>query len=175
LQKKLHRDTLHVAAHRRTAAAFYLVSGKRKFVVLQSALEDFENNSLNAVPGLLGKLHYVARLHDGHGAYSHWGLARVHGPEGAQRAMRTSHRSLLAQVLRTRLHVLMADLKSSASNARTTDFEFLSYLEKRGEGALPDRPSQKHFRSVLHALSALVQNQIPGSAPSASPLPPPLQ
>jgi hypothetical protein len=175
VQKKLHRDTLHVAAHRRTAVAFYPVSGKRKFVVFRSALEDFESNSLSAVPGLLGKLHYVATLYDSHGAYSHWGLARVHGPEGAQRTMRTSHRALLAQVLRTRLHVLMADLKSSASNARTTDFEFLSCLEKRGEGALPDRPSQKHFKCVVHALSALVQNQMPGSPPSASPLPPPLQ
>ena len=39
------------------------------------ALEDFESNSPSAVPGLLGKLRYVARLHGGHGAYSQWGLA----------------------------------------------------------------------------------------------------
>lgn len=56
---------------------------KRRFVVLKSALEDFEGSSLGAVPGLLGKLYYVAMLHDGHGAYSHWGLARVHGQEAA--------------------------------------------------------------------------------------------
>ena len=56
---------------------------KRRPVVLKSALEDFASSSLSAVPGLLAKLHYVAMLHDGHGAYSHWGLARVHGQEAA--------------------------------------------------------------------------------------------
>jgi hypothetical protein len=43
--------------------------------MLKSALEDFESNSLSAVPGLFAKLRYVAALHGGHGAYSHWGLA----------------------------------------------------------------------------------------------------
>lgn len=41
--------------------------GKRRSVVLKSALEDFESNSLSAVPGLLAKLHYVAMLHGGQG------------------------------------------------------------------------------------------------------------
>jgi hypothetical protein len=53
---------------------------------LKSVLEDFEANTLRVVPGLLGRLFYVGRLHDGHGGYDHWGLAKVYafgGPEEA--------------------------------------------------------------------------------------------
>ncbi len=62
-----------------TAVAVYFLFGKRKFVMLRSALEDFEDSTLSAVPGLLGKLRYVALLHSGGGVYSHWGLEKVYG------------------------------------------------------------------------------------------------
>ena len=65
---------------------------------LKSAIEDFEANTLGAVPGLLGRLSYVGRLRDGNatgnGRYEHWGLAKVYGDDAAQFAIRASHRAL---------------------------------------------------------------------------------
>jgi hypothetical protein len=80
------------------------------FVLLRSALEDFENSTLSAVPGLLGKLRYLARLHNGGGAYSHWGLGKVYGSGPAENAIRASHQTLVSQILRTPLRDLADDL-----------------------------------------------------------------
>jgi len=146
--------------------------------VLRSALEDFEDSTLTAVPGLLGKLRYVARLHSGGGAYSHWGLEKVHGSAPAEKAMRVSHGALVARILRTPLRDLADDLKWSATAAQITDFEFLSGLEAPLINALPAQrlhPSEKHFRSVLQTLSALVRNRVPATPRDVSPLPPPAQ
>ncbi len=141
-------------------------------MVLKSAFEDFEGSSLGAVPGLLGKLHYLAALHDGGGSYSHWGLGRVYGRDAAQRAIRASHSALLSRILRTPLRVLADDLESSAFSAQITANEFLFSLEKLTRQVLPERPqaaSQKHLMSVLHALSALLQSQARATLPAASP------
>ncbi len=146
-------------------------------MVLKSALEDFEASSLGSIPGLLGKLHYLAALHNSQG-YSHWGLGKVYGKDAAQRAIRASHTALLAQVLRTPLRVLAQDLDSSASREQVPALEFIFSLETRAAQALPEHPqaaSQKHLMSVLHALSALVRSQGPATRPGASPLPQPGQ
>jgi hypothetical protein len=143
-------------------------------VALKSALEDFESTSLGAIPGLLGKLHYLAVLHDGRGSYSHWGMARVHGEEAARRAIRISHAAVLAQVLRAPLRVLDEDLKGSASRAQTTAAEFLSSLKQLAPRVLPERSveaSQKHLKAVLHALSVLLANPGRANRPDASPPP----
>ena len=95
---------------------------------LKSALEDFEANTLESVSGLLARLSYVGGLHDGKGAYEHWGLAKAHGPEAAQRAIRESHRELLAEVLKEPLGALLNDLLASSANEHLTEREFLAAL-----------------------------------------------
>src|SRR5229473_4580055 len=97
-----------------TAVAVYFLFGKRKFVVLRSAVEDFEGSTLSAVPGLLGKLRYVALLRNGRAAYSHWGLKKVYGSGMAEQAIRTSHGTLIARMLTTTLRDLADDLERSA-------------------------------------------------------------
>ena len=159
----------------RTAVAVYFLFGKRKFVMLRSALEDFENSTLSAVPGLLGKLRYVALLHNGGTGYSHWGLEKVYGNGPAEKAIRTSHGALVSGILRTPLKDLADDLKWSAASAQIAELEFLSGLEQPLGNALPAHRlhvSEKHFRSVLHSLSALVRNQAPATPRDVSPLPP---
>jgi hypothetical protein len=144
-------------------------------VPLRSALEDFEHTSLGAIPGLLGKLRYIAELHDGHGSYSHWGMGRVHGEAAARRAIRSSHAAILNSVLRTPLRVLAEDLSLAAESGGVTALTFLSSLESMTDQILPDRSltaTERHLRAVLHALSALVQNQARARRPEA--LPPPL-
>lgn len=149
--------------------------GKRKFVVLTSAVEDFEGRTLNAVPGLLGKLRYVALLHNNRGTYSHWGLEKVYGSGSAEKAIRSSHGALIARILKTPLRDLADDLQHSAAGAQVTDFELLSSLDRPGENGLAVqrfKASEKHFRSVLHTLSALVQSRPLATHQDASPLPP---
>lgn len=139
---------------------------------LKSALEDFEANTLGVVPGLLGRLFYVGRLHDGNGTYDHWGLAKVYGSEAAQRAIGASHRVLISQVLKKPLAVLLNDALASCSNQHLTETEFLATLAQT-----PPKPlspaAQAHLRSVLSALLALVESRDSANPRGASPPPPP--
>ena len=131
-------------------------------VALKSALEDFEGTSLAAVPGLLGKLRYLAKLRDENGGYCHWGMGRVHGKEAAGRAIGAVHSQVLTKFLRTPLRVLLEDLKTSALNQEVSIAELLSSLEERPRDLLPQgalAATQKHAMAVLHALSALVEHQ----------------
>jgi len=125
---------------------------------LKSALEDFEANTLDSVSGLLGRLSYVGRLRDGSGTYDHWGLAKAYGADAAQSAIRASHRELLSEILKKPLGALLHDLLASCSNERLTEREFLASLT--GCQPKPLSPAAKaHLRSVLSALSALVESR----------------
>jgi hypothetical protein len=142
-------------------------------VALKSAIEDFDTCTLGAIPDLLGKLHYLADLHDGRGNYAHWGMGRVFGKEAARRAMRISHTTVMTRLLRTPLRELREDLNHSAATQGTTATEFLASLETRARNALPvgsPLGAEKHFMAVLHALSALAEAQAHASHPGASPL-----
>lgn len=139
---------------------------------LQSALEDFEMNTLGAVPGSLGRLSYVGRLHDGNGTYGHWGLAKVYGDD-AQGAMRASHRVLLSAVLKKPLALLLNEL-AICSNEHLTEREFLASLNNS-----PPKPvspaALAHLRSVLSALLALVESRDNANPRGAWPPQPPAQ
>ncbi len=170
---------------RRQRGFLYLVKcrcffGNRKLIRLKSALEDFEANTLGAVPGLLGRLSYVGGLHDGNatgnGRYDHWGLAKVYGDDAAQCAIRTSHRALLSCVLKKPLAVLLQEVPESCSNEHLTEKEFLAALSQH-----PPKPlspaALAHLRSVLSALSALVESRddanLRGASQSRQPAPEP--
>lgn len=137
---------------------------------LKSAVEDFEANTLGAVPGLLGRLSYVGRLHDGmgtgNGRYVHWGLAKVYGEDAAQGAIRASHRGLLSEVLKKPLAVLLKDVPVSCSREHLTEREFLGSLEQSPPKPL-SRAARAHLRSVLSALSALVESRDSANLPGA--------
>jgi hypothetical protein len=129
---------------------------------LKSALEDFETNTLGAVPGLLGRLSYVGGLRDskgtGTGRYEHWGLARVYGDDAAQCAIRASHRVLLSEVLKKPLAVLLKDVPASCANEHLTETEFLAALAQSSPKPLSPA-ARAHLGSVLSALSALVESR----------------
>jgi hypothetical protein len=139
---------------------------------LKSAIEDFEANTLGAVPGLLGRLSYLGRLHDGNaagnGRYDHWGLAKVYGDDAAQCAIRASHRALLSDVLKKPLAVLLKDVPESCSNEHVTEKEFLASLMQSPKPLSP--AARAHLRSVLSALSALVENRDDANLRGASQL-----
>jgi hypothetical protein len=141
---------------------------------LKSALEDFETNTLGAFSGLLRRLSYVGRLHDGNGSYTHWGLAKVYGKDAAQRAIRACHRVLLSEVLRKPLAALLDDAIASSTSEETTEKEFLALLAQSPPKAL-SAATRAHLGSVLGALSALVETRNSANRPAASQPPQPGQ
>ncbi len=143
---------------------------------LKSASEDFEINTLSAVPGLLGRLSYVGRLHDGSGSYEHWGLAKVYGADAAQCAIRASHRGLLSEVLKKPLAVLLKDALGSCWNEHLTVRELLALLRQANSLPKPlSRAALAHLRSVLSALSALVESRDDANLRGAAQPPQPAQ
>src|SRR6266404_7404130 len=135
---------------------------------LRSVLEDFEANTLAAVPGLLGKLSYLAALHDGNGAYGHWGLEKVYGPDASQAAITSLHRAVLSKILKTPLPVLLEDVRNSSAAHQVAAREFLFSLNS--PHSLPKSPApaaQVHFKSVLHALLALSESRHTASRQNA--------
>jgi hypothetical protein len=125
---------------------------------LKSAIEDFETNTLGVVSTLLARFSYVGRLDDGSGKYTHWGLAKVYGADAAQRAIRSSHRVLLSEILKKPLAMLLKDVPAACANEQLTESEFLTTLSKASPKPL-SRAARAHLGSVLNALSALVENR----------------
>lgn len=136
---------------------------------LKSAREDFETNTLGAIPGLLGRLAYVGKLQDGEGKYEHWGLTRVYGEDAAQTAISAAHRILVSEVLKKPLPVLLKDAAASSSNEHLTEEEFLATLEQSATKHL-SRAVRAHLGSVMNSLSALVESQKDANLRGASQL-----
>jgi hypothetical protein len=131
-------------------------------MTLLSVSDDFVRTTLRAVPGLLGRLRYVAGLRGEDGRYQHWGLARVYGEPAAQRTLAEAHLSLFLKVLRAPLRELVEDLQQMAA----ADGEKPAVCADRLREALPrllppelGGGSARHFSSVLEGLSSLSRSR----------------
>jgi hypothetical protein len=132
-------------------------------MTLRSALEDLKGTTLEAVSGLLGKLGYLASLRRADGRHEHWGMQAVYGPESSERAFRTAHAEILAQVLRTPLESLELDLDESSRGAGLAAPAYVKELSDHFENLLPgeekDSPAARHLNSVLLTLSSLEKHR----------------
>ncbi len=131
-------------------------------MALKSVKEDLQASTLRAIVGLLGKLRYLASLRTHDGAYSHWGLSRVHGEGAAQDALSQAHQSVVSKILRAPLCTLVDDVQDSCAGSKQPHLEFLGELEGREGQTLPPSAgigSRRHLSSVLHALLALAKSQ----------------
>jgi len=131
-------------------------------MTLHSPLEDVLGTTLAGVPGIVGKIEYVASLRDAaSGAYSHWGLSRSYGEHAAQQALAEAHRLLFLEMLRTPLRTLRDDVMLSSGALQMTAGEYMERFRDRLPVLLPRElsgGSARHFNSVLGALSILVSN-----------------
>lgn len=126
-----------------------------------SVEEDFSRNTLAAVPTLWGRLHYVSSLLQQDGRYEHWGLARKFGQEAAERAIRSAHRELMFEVLRTPIRELVSETKKAAGHFGFSEKEFVEMLAARVDSLMPQEivgGPARHFRTVLTGISFLVQD-----------------
>jgi hypothetical protein len=138
---------------------FVQCSETGKIMTLTSAKNDFVR-TLNAVPGLLGKLCYVASLRNEEGSYQHWGLVRTHGPEQAEDSMTTAHQIIFREALRSPLNRLCSEIENAeVGDARR---ELLRELQTASATAVPasaGKASRLHFSALVAAVSALVESQ----------------
>lgn len=128
-------------------------------MTLLAIKDDFIERTLAKVPGVLGKLGYVAELRES-GRYVHWGLERIYGEEGMQRTVGDVHRGLFLQVLRTPLRQLMEDATRSAAAQRSDVRSYLEGILKHPHALVPPHlggGSVAHFNSVVAALLSLLR------------------
>ena len=135
----------------------------RTLMTLKSALQDLRETTLAAVRGALAKLAYLGSLRREQTNYQHWGLSQVHGAESSERALRTAHNEVLAEVLRTPLPSLVEDLRESSAISGTPAGVYAEELRGKLEQLLPEEqknsPAATHLNSVLMALSSLEKNE----------------
>lgn len=137
---------------------------------LFSAFEDFVHYTFAALPGLWGKLIYLAGLRRSDGEYDHWGMRRLHGDKAMQRAVGRAHQTVFLDILRTPLRELQDDAARSAVDAEVDEANYLRKLEEGKEAMLPKYPgggSSRHFNSVLRALSMLAHSRKDPTPPDA--------
>jgi hypothetical protein len=140
-------------------------------MTLKSALQDVRETTLAAVSGRLGKLLYLGSLRREHGGYHHWGMTQVHGTESAERALKTAHREVLSEVLRSPLASMTEDLEETSRAKGIPPESCVEEMRGQYNNLLPgesqDSPAAAHLNSVLTALFHLEKAQ--GRAtPSAS-------
>jgi hypothetical protein len=131
-----------------------------------SAFEDFVVRTLAMLSGPLSRLAYLGTLRSG-AQYQHWGLARAYGDAAAAAAISEAHTQVWLEVLRTPVRKLVGELET-ASNAIT----LAQAADWRNQAptltpANLGGGSQRHFHSILLALSLLSRSTPQNSEPAA--------
>jgi len=137
----------------------------------KTVLDDFMGLTLPAVPGVWGKLRYIASLRQDSGRYEHWGLTRLYGEAAVQRALSEAHRAVFLQLLRSPLKELLQDAQLSAAEAEMEVKPFLEELRKDSALLSPQDQgggTEAHFNSVIQALSALTTRSRKRATPPAA-------
>lgn len=124
---------------------------------LRSAVDDFVHVTVASVSGAWHRFVLVAQLKRGGEDYHHWGLERTHGKAPAQEAMRTAHKDVFIDLLRTPIPDLDGEISRESdpeSDPRT--------LLPEAPALAPSDPgggSKAHLRWLVRCLSYLRQNQ----------------
>lgn len=79
----------------------------------RSAVEDFKERSLRALPTLLERLAYICSLQTEAGVYEHWGLKRVFGSRLAQDAILKAHTETALELIRVPLRDLYREYQEA--------------------------------------------------------------
>lgn len=138
-------------------------------MTLKSAYDDLRQRTIARIPGIWGKLKYIAGSRSAKGGYVHWGLERVHGPAAAQDAFTEIHKTLVKTILQTRLSALREDLEQSSEADAISPKSYASTLLRNLHQLLPSgspREAELHLSSVLETLSTLAVHSHEGSRSS---------
>ena len=83
--------------------------------MVRSAVEDFKERSLGALPTLLERLAYICSLQTESGAYEHWGLKRVFGARLAQDAILKAHTETAMELIRVPLREIYREYQEAVA------------------------------------------------------------
>jgi hypothetical protein len=129
--------------------------------MLKSPKDDFAR-SLDALPNTIDKLNYVSGLRQPNGDYFHWGMSRSHGDETANVTIAQAHSDLFGLTLKTPLRWLWEEVDTAALRTQNNEENEWGGLPGPAEKLIPadlKGGSERHFRSVLLALSLLAASQ----------------
>lgn len=146
--------------------------------MVSSPLEDFSENTLAAIPGVLGKLRYLANLREDGGEYHHWGMERRHGRSAASHAIADSHAEIFSLILRTPISELWAEVNQLAAKRGSTPQELALEMFQEVRAMTPRDlrgGGKRHFSLVLRVLSALAISPGAKIHPNALQSQPPVQ
>lgn len=131
---------------------------KAENMTLKSAQDDIVK-TLSFVPGLFGKICYLAALRNDSGEYDHWGFNKTHGAELATASMHTAHRIIFTEVLRLPVSRLCSEVENVSVERCRKDQELRTHAIPQGTGKGP----RLHFNAVVAAVSALAEAQRPST------------
>jgi hypothetical protein len=103
---------------------------------LLSALEDFIQRSLSALPSTWERLVFVSELREGQANYRHWGLEQKFGEVNARGAIAEAHSNLIEEMTSARLSELWTEARQAAESKACIPSEYLNGLVK-SEDAVP--------------------------------------
>ncbi len=83
----------------------------------RSAVEDFKERSLRALPTLLERLAYICSLQTPSGSYEHWGLSRVFGNRLAQDAILRAHTETAIELVRVPMREIYQEYQEAVGRA----------------------------------------------------------
>ncbi len=139
-------------------------------MTLLSAEQDFGVRTLAAFRDPLSRLAYFAELRAADGRYTHWGVARAHGEEAAQRAMASTHSRAFLELLRFPLPDLLLAVRQAAAREGQPLQEVVAGLRRDFQKLVPTDQGggcPQHLSSVLTALAALEQARASATVPAA--------
>ncbi len=125
---------------------------------LLSAVEDFVQRSLSALPTVWEKLDFVRGLRGPDGHYRHWGLERTFDEKSADSAIAEAHSGLCEELTSVRLAELWLSASQAALREHQDVTEFLKNLDSAEtlppylHGVAPE-----HVRFVVTNLSRVAR------------------
>lgn len=125
---------------------------------LLSAVEDFVQRSLSALPTVWEKLHFVQGLREPDGRYRHWGLERTFDAQTAGAAIAEAHNALCEELASTRLAELWLGASQAALREQQEVAEFLKSMDSAGAVPMELRGvAPEHVRFVVANLSRVAR------------------
>ena len=95
---------------------------------LLSAIDDFVQRSLAALPTVWEKLRFVSGLREDDGNFHHWGLQQKYGDMATEAALTEVHAELCDELASTRLAELWLSADQAAHREQVDVAEFLKGL-----------------------------------------------
>lgn len=129
---------------------------------LLSAEDDFQQNTLDKINGVLEKVRYLASLKTPSGSLQHWGLERQYGSQKAIEVLETSCTEQLQAILQEELSMLWRETQSLSSKVSQDSETLLRELMRDLEQITPERLTtlqSRHLKAILGALSEVAAHQ----------------